>query len=76
MFAVLGAATIPWMAYLAMTLPDHARTHNYRVAWVGFDVMLVVVLLLTAYVAWRGRPLVGLLAASAAAMLVVEPGST
>jgi hypothetical protein len=72
LFAVLGAATIPWTAYLAMTLPDHAHTHNYRVAWVGFDIILVVVLLLTAYVAWRGRPMVGLLAASAATMLVVD----
>ena len=67
------AATIPWTAYLAVTLPDRARSHNYRVAWVGFDVLLVVVLLLTAYVAWRGRPLVGLFAASAATMLIVTP---
>jgi hypothetical protein len=71
-FAVLGTATVPWTVYLAMTLPDHSRTHNYRAAWVGFDILLVVVLLLTAYVAWRGRPLVGLLAASAATMLVVD----
>jgi hypothetical protein len=72
LFAVLGAATIPWTAYLAVSLPDRARTHNYRVAWVGFDILLVVVLLLTAYVAWRGRRLVGLLAASAATMLIVD----
>jgi hypothetical protein len=72
LFAVLGAATIPWTAYLAITLPDRPHAHNYRAAWVGFDIMLVVVLLLTAYVAWRGRPLVGLFAASAATMLVVD----
>ena len=71
-FAVLGAATIPWTAYLAMTLPDQARTHNYRAAWVGFDLMLIAMLLATAYLAWRGRRLVGLLAASTATMLVVD----
>jgi hypothetical protein len=71
-FAVLGAATIPWTAYLAMSLPEQTRTHNYRVAWVGFDLMLIVVLLVTAYFAWRGRRLVGLLAASTATMLVVD----
>jgi hypothetical protein len=71
-FAVLGAATMPWTAYLAMSLPQQANAHHYRVAWVGFDIMLVVVLLATAYAAWRGRPLVGLLAASAGTMLVVD----
>jgi hypothetical protein len=72
LFAVLGAGTIPWTVYLSMTLPDHARTHNYRLAWVGFDVLLIVVLLITAYLAARGNPMVGLLAGCAATMLVVD----
>jgi hypothetical protein len=72
LFGLLGAGTIPWTVYLSMTLPDHAHTHNYRLAWVGFDVLLVVVLLVTAYLAWRGSPLVGLLAGCAATMLVVD----
>jgi hypothetical protein len=71
-FAVLGAAAIPWTAYLAVSLPEQARAHNYRVAWVGFDTLLIAVLLITAYLAWRGRRLVGLLAASTATMLVVD----
>jgi hypothetical protein len=71
-FAVLGAATIPWTVYLAMSLPDQARNHHYRVAWVGFDILLIVVLLGTAYAAWRGRRIVGLLAASTATMLVAD----
>jgi hypothetical protein len=72
LFAVLGTATLPWTAYLAMTLPQQAHTHHYRLAWVGFDAMLIVVLLLTAYVAWRGNRLVGLLATITATMLVVD----
>jgi hypothetical protein len=71
-FAVLGAATIPWTAYLAMSLPQQAHTHNYRVAWVGFDSILIVLLLATAYYAWRGWRHVGLLAAATATMLVVD----
>ena len=71
-FAVLGAATMPWTVYLAMTLPEHADTHHYRLTWVGFDIMLIVVLLATAYVAWRGNRLVGLLATITATMLVVD----
>jgi hypothetical protein len=71
-FTVLGAATLPWTVYLAMTLPTHANTHHYRLTWVGFDIMLVVVLLATAYFAWRGNRLVGLLATITATMLVLD----
>jgi hypothetical protein len=72
LFAVLGAGTIPWTVYLSLTLPDHARTHNYRLAWVGFDVMLIGAMLLTAYLAWRGRPLAGQAAGCTATMLIVD----
>jgi hypothetical protein len=71
-FAVLGAATVPWTVHLAMSLPAEASAEHYRVAWVGFDVMLIVVLLLTAHAAWRGSRHVGLLAASTATMLVAD----
>jgi len=72
LFAVLGAGTIPWTVYLSLTLPDHARTHNYRLAWVGFDVMLIAAMLLTAYLARRRRPLAGQAAGCTATMLVVD----
>jgi len=72
LFAVLGAGTIPWTVYLSLTLPDHARTHNYRLAWVGFDVMLIIAMLITALLAWLGRPLAGQASACTATMLVVD----
>jgi hypothetical protein len=72
LFAVLGLVMVPWTIYLGMTLPEQARTHNYRVAWVGFDLLLLVALLVTAYTAWRGRQLVGLIAAATATLLVVD----
>ncbi|BCJ47716.1 hypothetical protein GCM10010168_20750 [Actinoplanes ianthinogenes] len=72
LFAVLGAATIPWTVYLSLTLPQRTHTGNYRVAWVGFDVLLVIGLLATAYLAWRGRQRVGLLAGATATLLVVD----
>jgi len=71
-FAALGAAAVPWTVYLSVTLPEQARTHNYRVAWVGFDLMLIVALLATAYLAERGKGLVGPLAAVTATMLVLD----
>ena len=72
LFALLGAGTIPWTVYLSLTLPDHARTHNYRLAWVGFDVLLTVSMLLTAFLAWRGRSLAGQAAGCTATMLIVD----
>jgi hypothetical protein len=71
-FAVLGLAIVPWTAYLAMTLPAQQSAQHYRVAWVGFDLMLIVVLLLTAHFAWRGSRHVGHLATAAATMLLVD----
>jgi hypothetical protein len=53
-FAVLAAITIPWTVYLAITLPEHVQTRNYRVGWVGFDLGLILLLLLTAQLAYRG----------------------
>ncbi|MGC9671266.1 hypothetical protein ACNTMW_32565 [Planosporangium sp. 12N6] len=70
-FTVLALVTVPWTAYLAATLPDDIRTRNYRVAWVGFDVGLIVLLLLTAVLAYRGhRHMVMTATATATALLI------
>lgn len=70
-FALAAACTIPWVVFLASTLPRSVRV-NDRLAWVGFDVGLVVMLALTAYLAWRGRPKVALASMTLATMLVVD----
>lgn len=46
---------IPWTIYLAITLPGHFHAHNWRLAWVGFDIVLIIMLGFTAWAAWRGR---------------------
>ena len=71
-FAVLAVGTVPWVIYLAVTLPRHATFAHYRGVWVGFDTALVVVLALTAWQAWRARPRVALAATAAATMLMVD----
>ena len=72
LFAILAGITIPWAAYLAVVLPRHVEARHYRGAWVGFDIGLIAVLLLTAYLAWRGNRLVALAATATATMLVVD----
>jgi hypothetical protein len=69
---VLALATIPWTAYLAVTLPQHAETGNYRNAWVGFDLGLIALLLLTAYLAYRGNRHVAMAATATATALVID----
>lgn len=44
---------IPWIAYLSASLPNHHEVDQWRFAWVGFDVALVVAIGVTALCAWR-----------------------
>jgi hypothetical protein len=71
-FALLALGTVPWVIFLAITLPRHATFAHYRGVWVGFDTALVAVLGLTAYLAYRGRPWVALSSTAAATMLLVD----
>jgi hypothetical protein len=71
-FAVLAVGTVPWVVFLAVSLPRHATFAHYRGVWVGFDIALIGVLATTAVQAWRGRPQVALAATAAATMLFVD----
>ncbi len=71
-FAVLAIGTLPWIVFLAVTLPRHATMVHYRGVWVGFDLALVFVLAATAVLAWRGRPQVTIAATATATMLFVD----
>jgi hypothetical protein len=44
---------IPWIGYLSASLPDHHEVSQWRLAWVGFDGALIVVIGITALCAWR-----------------------
>jgi hypothetical protein len=71
-FLVLALGTIPWTVYLAITLPERAENNNYRNAWVGFDIGLIALLLLTAYLAYRGSRYVTMAATATATALVID----
>src|SRR5690348_16076212 len=71
-FWLLGLGTVPWVCYLAATLPRRQPTLHYDVAWVGFDVALVAMLLVTGWLAYRGSDLVELPAAITAALLFMD----
>jgi hypothetical protein len=61
----LGAAVllVPWIMWLAHTLPITEKTQAWSLAWIGFDSILAVVLVSTAWLGYKRRQiaLVGLI---------------
>jgi hypothetical protein len=72
LYLVLAGLLLPWVVVLAIELPDRSGTSNYRLAWVGFDVLLVASMARTAYLALRNSPFVVNVASATATLLVVD----
>jgi hypothetical protein len=70
-FAAFAIVMVPWIAYLAVTLPRATRTYE-RGPWVGYDIALMLVLAVTAILAWRGSSRVAFATAVTATLLVVD----
>lgn len=49
------AVLVPWTIFLGFSLPDQYRAHHWRLAWAGFDCLLLLGLSLTGYLGWRRR---------------------
>jgi hypothetical protein len=63
---------VPWIAFLPSLLPaTHAVTH-WRQVWVGFDIVLAIMLACTAGLAIRRRQIVVLIAFVTATLLVCD----
>jgi hypothetical protein len=71
-FALCSLALIPWTVYLGYSLPARQASRHYNLAWVGFDVMLLLVLGATGLFAFRRSRYLALAAAAGATMLVVD----
>ena len=48
-------ALVPWIVLLAFTLPRRYLAGHWTLTWVGFDIVLLSGLSLTAWLAWRRR---------------------
>ena len=48
LLTVCAVGLVPWTVVLALTLPSEYKVHQWRVSWVGFDVLLVVAMASTA----------------------------
>jgi len=71
-YLIVATALLPWIVYLALTLPKRNLERHYRSTWVGFDTLLVVALAGAAYLAFRVDPRVQFPATTAATLLVVD----
>ena len=63
---------VPWIVYLAGALPSRHPAEQWRVAWIGFDLLLVGGLLATALAAWLRRQIVIVCAVFTATLLICD----
>ncbi len=50
-YGFLCATLIPWTIILAYLLPPKYISHNWDIAWTGFDVFMIILFASTAYLA-------------------------
>ena len=63
---------IPWIVYLAVTLPQHYVAHNWRATWVGFDILLVAFMAATAVLGFLRRQLLLFTAFTSGVLLICD----
>jgi hypothetical protein len=71
-FTVFSLILLPWTVYLGATLPSRQLSPNYDTAWAGFDVILLIGLASTGYLALRRSRYLAIAAAATAALLIVD----
>jgi len=71
---MVGAALllVPWIGHLALTLPRLYVAHNWDSTWVGFDVMLLVMIVATAVLGYLRRQLIVVTGFATAVLLVCD----
>jgi hypothetical protein len=69
---VSSVALVPWIAYLAVSLPPRDVAHNWDVTWVGFDVLLLVLMVATAVLGYLRRQMLVLTAFATGILLICD----
>jgi hypothetical protein len=72
LLTVCAVALVPWTVLLALTLPSGYKVHHWQVAWVGFDVLLVVAMASTAILGWLRHRAVIASALATAVLLICD----
>jgi hypothetical protein len=72
LFGVIGVALLPWTVWLSSSLPSDHQSAKWDLAWSGFDSVLAVSFLLTAFAAWHRHAWLPAAAAATGALLVAD----
>jgi hypothetical protein len=72
LFAVAGIVLVPWILFLASSLPSTHASAHWDIAWAGFDLALALLSLAVALAAWRRSPWLEGAASGAATLLFVD----
>jgi hypothetical protein len=72
LFLAFSILLLPWIVYLAFSLPTRNVARHYNVSWIGFDVLLILAMARTAWLAFRQRRQLELWAMVTATLLVVD----
>jgi hypothetical protein len=65
-------AMIPWIAYLALTLPENYVAHNWPLTWVGFDLLMVMFMVATAAFGYFRRQVLMFSAFTSGVLLICD----
>jgi hypothetical protein len=71
-YLTLSVLLVPWIVYLGFAPPTQLGVGDWRVAWIGFDVMEAVALAVTAWLAYRRSTWVDMAATATAVLLIVD----
>jgi hypothetical protein len=71
-FALFSLILLPWIVYLACSLPSRQVAADYDVAWAGFDILLLVGLASTGYFAFRRSRYLSMAAVATATLLAAD----
>jgi hypothetical protein len=63
---------LPWIAYLAVSLPSSVSARHWSLTWVGLDTVMAIGLAATGWLAFRRDRRVAFCAASTATVLVLD----
>jgi hypothetical protein len=72
LFGLAALVLVPWVVLLVLELPSTHRAAHWDVAWVGFDVVLALLLMSVALAAWRRSPWLEGSATATATLLFVD----
>ena len=72
LLVITSAVLVPWIVYLGATLPRVYVAYNWDLTWVGFDVLLLVMMVATAVLGYLRRQLLVVTAFATGILLICD----